>query len=216
MEILSCPSPNHGDRRGQSVQLIVLHYTAMASAEAALERLCDPGPEVSAHYLIGKDGRIWQLVQDDRRAWHAGAGSWSGEADVNSRSIGIELDNSGAEPFPEVLVASLEDLLVNLLKSHDLAPSNVIGHSDMAPGRKIDPGPRFDWRRLALRGLATWPKAAPDPGWNDNEFFNALNQFGYSETRDPDAVLKAFRDRFLPWHEGVISPRDRSTLAGLL
>ncbi len=216
MEILPCPSPNFGDRRGQSVQLIVLHYTAMASAEAALERLCDPGPEVSAHYLIGKDGRIWQLVQDDRRAWHAGAGSWSGEADVNSRSIGIELDNSGVEPFPEALMSSLEGILVNLLKLHGLTLSSVIGHSDMAPGRKIDPGPRFDWQRLALQGLSIWPQAAPDPGWNDDVFFNALNRFGYSESSDPDAVLKAFRDRFLPGHEGVVSPRDRCALAGLM
>ena len=216
MKIISHPSPNFGDRRGQSVQLIVLHYTAMASAEAALERLCDPGPEVSAHYLIGKDGRIWQLVPDDRRAWHAGAGNWSGEADVNSRSIGIELDNSGVEPFPEALMSSLEGILVNLLKSNDLTPSNVIGHSDMAPGRKIDPGPRFDWRRLALHGLAVWPKSAPDPGWNNEAFLDALNRFGYSEISDQDAVLKAFRNRFLPGDTGPISARDRCTLAGLL
>jgi N-acetylmuramoyl-L-alanine amidase len=139
------PSPNFGDRRGKRVDLIVLHYTAMASAAEVLARLCDPGPEVSAHYLIDRDGTVFALVDETMRAWHAGAGEWGGEGDVNSRSIGIELQNTGAEPFAEPQMAALEGLLADLLRRHTLPPCAVIAHSDMAPDRKGDPGARFDW-----------------------------------------------------------------------
>lgn len=139
---------------------MVVHYTAMRSAQDALNRLCDPAAEVSAHYLIGRCGTLWQLVPEDRRAWHAGAGDWLGEGDVNSRSIGIEIDNDGFSPFAEPAMTALEDLLATLLKRYELKADAVIGHEDMAPGRKRDPGPRFDWARLVRQGLAVpRPKA---------------------------------------------------------
>ena len=112
---------------------------------------------VSAHYLIGRDGRLWQLVEEDMRAWHAGAGDWRGQGDVNSRSIGIELDNTGLHPFAEPLMARLEALLSDILARWEIPPDGVIGHQDFDPDRKTDPGPRFDWRRLARSGLAAWP-----------------------------------------------------------
>lgn len=149
------PSPNFGPRKGGAgVELVVLHYTAMQSAQAALERLCDPGPEVSAHYLIAKDGTLYQMVDEAERAWHAGAGSWLGREDVNSRSIGIEIDNDGRSPFSAAAMDTLEYLIADILARHGLGPQAVIGHEDMAPGRKMDPGPKFDWARLVRVGLA--------------------------------------------------------------
>lgn len=153
MQVVSRPSPNFGPRRdGASVRLVLIHYTAMESAEAALERLCDPEAEVSAHYLIGRDGRLYGLVDEAMRAWHAGTGAWGEIEDVNSASIGIELDNDGASPFSEPMMATLEILLDDLLERYGLGPEAVLAHSDTAPGRKIDPGPRFDWARLERGG----------------------------------------------------------------
>ena len=161
---LTHPSPNFGPRRdGARPVLVVLHYTAMAIAQAALDRLCDPEAEVSAHYLIAADGTLCSLVAEEKRAWHAGAGAWGGIADVNSRSIGIELDNDGASPFPAPLMTTLEALLAGILDRWRIGPAGVIAHSDMAPGRKSDPGPRFDWQRLARGGLAVWPAPEGDP-----------------------------------------------------
>ena len=152
---LSHPSPNFGERRGElTPTLVVIHYTAMESAEAALARLSDPVAEVSSHWLIGADGALYSLVDEAMRAWHAGAGSWGDVEDVNSASIGIELDNDGASPFPEAQMVALEELLCGVLERWAIPPEGVIGHSDCAPGRKIDPGPRFDWGRLAYRVLS--------------------------------------------------------------
>ena len=135
------PSPNHGPRRdGLRPALVVLHFTEMTSADAALARLCDPAAEVSAHYLIGRDGRVWQMVDEQQRAWHAGAGDWQGRGDVNSRSIGIELDNDGHSPFAAPLMDALETLLAGVLARWAIPPGGVIAHSDMAPARKVDPG----------------------------------------------------------------------------
>jgi N-acetylmuramoyl-L-alanine amidase len=160
VEAVARPSPNCGERRdGLRPSLVVLHYTAMASAEAALARLCDPGAEVSCHWLIDEDGRLFALVPEELRAWHAGAGTWRGRGDVNSRSIGIELQNDGRSPFPERQMAALERLLPGIMARWEIAPAGVIAHSDMAPDRKADPGPRFDWRRLARAGLSVWPEA---------------------------------------------------------
>lgn len=205
----SHPSPNFGDRRGRRVELVVLHYTAMASAPEAAARLCDPVAEVSAHYLIDRDGTVFSLVDEAMRAWHAGAGAWAGEGDVNSRSIGIELQNSGAEPFNEPQMAALEALLAGVLKRHALPPQAVIAHSDMAPERKGDPGARFDWRRLAVQGLSVWPDPAP-PG----DFLADLRAFGYAETA-PEILLAAFRLRFRPWARGPADDTDRALAAGL-
>jgi N-acetylmuramoyl-L-alanine amidase len=159
-EVIDAPSPNHGDRRGVRPSLVVLHYTAMATAEAALARLCDPGPEVSAHWLIAEDGRVWRLVPEDRRAWHAGAGAWGGCADVNSASVGVELANGGDAPFPAPQMRALEAVLRGTLDRWGIPPAGVIGHACMAPLRKQDPGRRFDWRALARAGLCLW-RAGP-------------------------------------------------------
>ncbi|MFT4014002.1 MAG: N-acetylmuramoyl-L-alanine amidase [Paracoccus sp. (in: a-proteobacteria)] len=201
-------SPNHGDRRGQRPELVVIHYTGMADGASARARLCDPLAEVSAHWLIHEDGRSEALVPEDRRAWHAGAGAWQGRGDVNSRSIGIELVNPGDRPFPEPQMAALEGLLRGIMARWSIVPAGVIGHSDMAPGRKIDPGPRFDWRRLALQGLAIWPsRSGPDLPLEDS-----LTRIGYP---DSPVRLAAFRLRFRPWAEGRETPEDRRCAAGV-
>jgi len=207
---LSHPSPNFGERRGRGrVELVVLHYTAMPSCADALERLCDPAAEVSAHYLIDADGTVLSLVDEGARAWHAGAGDWGGAGDVNSRSIGIELANTGREPFAEPQMAALERLLAGVLERHELSPEAVIAHSDMAPDRKGDPGKRFDWRRLASQGLSVWPEAA-EPG----DFIADLRAFGYPDAA-PEALQTAFRLRFRPWAEGPLDDMDRALAAGL-
>lgn len=157
-------SPNHNERRLGKPDMVVIHYTGMKTAEAARERLCDPAAEVSAHWLIHLDGRMEALVPEDRRAWHAGVSEWEGERDVNSRSIGIELVNPGHEhgyhPFPEPQMAALERLLAEIMARWPVSPRNVVGHEDVAPGRKIDPGDKFDWARLARRGLAAARRGA--------------------------------------------------------
>lgn len=201
------PSPNRGARRGRLLpRLVVLHFTEMRSAEAALARLCDPAAEVSSHWLIGRDGRLWHLVDEAERAWHAGAGIWRGQADINSRSIGIELDNDGASPFSAPLMARLEPLLSRILADWSIPPAGVIAHSDMAPARKIDPGPRFDWRRLALQGLALWPLSPGDP---QAPLGPSLDSIGYPPVA-PDLRLAAFRLRFRPHHHGPEDATDRA------
>lgn len=209
------PSPNVNARRGGALpDLVVLHHTAMETAQAALQRLCDTDPPaslspVSCHYLIGEDGRIWQMVDEAERGWHAGAGQWGDVADVNSRSIGIELANSGCVPFAEAQMARLEWLLPQILQRWTIPPERVIGHSDMAPLRKSDPGARFDWRRLVLRGLSVWPDADAE---DEGDFMQNLQGFGYAalaEDTSKDALLRAFRLRFRPWAEGAESVQDR-------
>lgn len=189
----------------------------MDSADAALDRLCDPETEVSAHYLICEAGRIYQLVEEDLRAWHAGAGSWAGAGDVNSRSIGIELANTGAAPFPEPQMRALEALLPGIMDRWSIPPQGVIGHSDMAPARKQDPGRRFDWRRLARLGLAVWPEgiaaagAPPDAA----RFREALVRFGYPDAEPHETLLDAMRQRFRPWASGPLSDGDMAVAQAL-
>ena len=186
----------------------------MDGAEAALERLCDPAAEVSAHYLVGADGAVWQLVAEEARAWHAGAGAWGGVGDVNSRSIGIELDNRGDHPFAAPQMAALESLLASVLARWAIPPERVLGHADTALGRKRDPGPRFDWRRLARLGLAVWPVPAA-PG----DFLADARRAGYRPPEgaaDAEAVvLDALRHRFRPWGRGPLTEADRALMAGL-
>ena len=204
------PSPNSGERRGgQRPSLVVIHYTAMASCAEARERLCDPAAEVSAHWLLSETGAAEALVPEAARAWHAGAGEWGGRADVNSRSIGIELANRGDHPFPEPQMRALEGLLSGILARWSIPPQGVIAHSDMAPGRKTDPGPRFDWRRLAAQGLSVWPAQRP-PG----DFRADALRFGYPPVAD-DLLLAAFRLRFRPWARGPLAPGDAALAADL-
>jgi N-acetylmuramoyl-L-alanine amidase len=201
--VTTFPSPNFGERRGGArPDLVVLHYTAMESCAAARTRLCDPQAEVSAHYLISEAGFIEALVPEEARAWHAGAGTWGSVSDVNSRSIGIELANTGGQPFAEPQMAALTRLLDQVMSRWAIPPQRVIGHSDMAPDRKGDPGARFDWRRLALLGCSVWPSPGDAP---TEAFFPALRAFGYPEAA-PDALLTAFRLRFRPAASG---PLDR-------
>ena len=162
--ILDRPSPNH-DARCCPVDMLVLHYTGMADAASALARLRDPQARVSAHYMIDEDGAVFRLVPESRRAWHAGVAEWAGDRRVNDRSIGIELVNPGHEhgprPFPEAQIAVLEALAGAVVRRHPIAPRRVVGHSDVAPARKRDPGELFDWARLARAGIGLWPAPAP-------------------------------------------------------
>lgn len=203
------PSPNCGPRRdGARPDLVVLHYTAMCGAEDALARLCDPAAEVSAHYVITEIGAVFQLVEEAERAWHAGAGAWGDVADVNSRSIGIELVNTGVQPFALPQMRALEGLLGEIRVRWDIPPERVIGHSDMAVGRKSDPGARFDWAALARAGHAIWPKGTlGDDAARDVDFAAALARIGYRVPASEDG-LAAFRLRFRPWGEGPLAPQD--------
>ncbi len=216
--VLDRPSPNHGLRRsGARPDMVVIHHTAMHTAEAALARLCAPEAEVSAHYLIGEDGCVWRLVDEAARAWHAGAGAWGGVGDVNSRSIGIELANPGPlaafPPFPEPQMAALEVLLAGVLARWRIPPERVIAHSDLAPGRKADPGPKFDWRRLARAGLSVWPEAAAPGGAG---FADLAERAGYPvAAAGEEAALAAFRLRFRPGTSGPVVAEDLALLAGL-
>ena len=211
---LTHPSPNFGERRGGfGVDLVVLHYTVL-DRDAALSRLCDQAAEVSAHYLVDRDGALATLVDERHRAWHAGAGDWGGRDDVNSRSVGIELVNCGAEPFSNAQMRTLERLLADLLRRHRLPPQAVIGHSDMAPHRKSDPGPRFDWRRLAMQGLSVWPEPVTPAVCDAAAFQNDLRAFGYPKV-DPVTLLAAFRMRFRPWAQGPLDMTDIALAAGL-
>lgn len=208
-------SPNFTKRRnGLRPELVVIHYTAMDSCAAAERVLCDPAREVSAHYLISETGVTRCLVEEEMRAWHAGAGAWAGREDVNSRSIGIELSNTGSMPFAAAQIDALEGLLPGILTRWNIPPQGVIGHSDMAPGRKIDPGPRFDWQRLARQGMAVWPAPGagqtPDPA----RFRAAARAFGYPDVAD-DLLLQTVRLRFRPRHEGPLDGRDMAIITDL-
>ena len=211
------PSTNFNSRRhGGAPDIVVIHFTGMDSAEAALERLCDESPPdglspVSCHYLISETGQLWQMVDEADRAWHAGQGAWGEVSDVNSHSIGIELANTSATPFSEPQMRVLEQLLADLLERWSIPVERVIGHSDMAPHRKFDPGPRFDWRRLALRGLSVWPSVGGSDAIDAAGFARDLERIGYRrpDVDDVDAVmLAAFRLRFRPWASGALMADD--------
>lgn len=201
------PSPNCGARRNDlTPSLIVIHYTAMENAQAALERLCAPEAEVSAHYLIDLGGDVIQMVEEAERAWHAGAGEWHGHDDINSRSIGIELDNRGNHPFPELQMTALETLMRGIMGRWDIPASGVIGHSDMAPGRKFDPGPHFDWARLERQGLAARPQSFET---GDHEAFVAAAQAaGFTAPAEIKALLLSTRLRRAPWRKGALQAVD--------
>lgn len=215
MRLVRHPSPNFGTRRGGLVpDLVVIHYTAMPDLAAARDRLCDPQAEVSAHYLIDTDGTVLALVPEEARAWHAGAGSWGGAEDINSRSIGIELANDGASPFAAAQMAALEALLAGVMARWRVRPERVIGHSDMAPDRKGDPGARFDWRRLARSGLSVWPQQADADGFEAGAFAGAASAFGYPRAA-PEVLLHAVRLRFRPWASGPGEAADMAIVTDL-
>jgi N-acetylmuramoyl-L-alanine amidase len=194
------------------IDMLMLHYTGMLDAAAALDRLCDPKTEVSAHYVIDEDGTVWRLVAEDRRAWHAGRAWWAGETDINSRSIGIELVNPGHEhgyrAFPEPQMTALLDLCRGILARHPIPPHRVLGHSDVAPDRKLDPGELFDWRRLANDGIGLWSDVATG---GTVGFAEAMRRFGY-EDASPEAI-RAFQRHFRP--AGITGIADGETAARL-
>ncbi len=207
------PSPNHDARRPQ---LIVIHYTEQHSVEQSLRTLRsrNSGGPVSAHYLIGRDGQRYQLVDDERRAWHAGVGRWGTITDVNSASIGIELDNDGTSDFPETQIESLLVLLEDLCKRHRIPRTQVIGHSDMAPTRKRDPGPRFPWKHLALAGFGRWPQGDAQPAPPDFDALQGLSMLGY-DTQDPQAAVRAWRMHFRADDGAALDVEDARLLHAL-
>lgn len=189
----------------------------MATAGAAADTLCNPATEVSAHYLVAEDGEVLSLVPEALRAWHAGAGRWGAVTDVNSRSIGIELANTGFAPFAAAQMDALSDLLRGINARWAIRPERVIGHSDMAPGRKIDPGARFDWRRLAKEGLSVWPAPTQSDVRDTDEaaFGAAMAAFGYTATADPQLLRETFRLRFRPRHTGPLDAVDMAMIRDL-
>jgi N-acetylmuramoyl-L-alanine amidase len=221
MTIIETPSPNF-DERTLGISMIVLHYTGMQDAQSAIDRLRDPAAKVSAHYLVAEDGTILRMVAEDKRAWHAGKSRWRGIEDVNSASIGIEIVNPGHEfgyrPFPEEQIDALVPLVAEITARYGVTRGNVVGHSDIAPKRKQDPGELFPWNRLAKVRLAL-PRPTRnlmDPMWTDAGFLIALERFGY-DVSDKLAAVVAFQRRFRPeLLDGEIDGECRSILLALL
>lgn len=218
--MISNLSPNHNERRDVSgPDMLVLHYTGMESCDEAMERLCDASTEVSAHYLIDEDGALYQLVAEDRRAWHAGISSWCGHTDINSRSIGIELVNPGHEygyrTFPDEQISRLIDLCSAILERQNIPQRNIVGHSDVAPLRKEDPGELFPWRQMSQAGIGLWPvDLGMEPVTHVTEA-TALREIGY-ETADIMAVNRAFQRRFRPENiDGLLDDQTAILIAAV-
>ena len=212
--IIERPSPNFDAREtGVSVDMLVMHYTGMLSGKEALSRLTDVEYQVSAHYMIEEDGRVFGLVDEADRAWHAGVSYWRGHRNINARSIGIELVNPGHEfgyrGFPEVQMQALEALALDILSRHAIPRRNVVGHSDIAPTRKNDPGELFDWQILAAQGIGLWPERA-DHG--PDNVMDALSIIGY-DTVDYARSLAAFQRHFRQYE--VHGHADSDTLCWL-
>jgi len=219
--IIEAPSPNF-DERTQPVTILVLHYTGMQDAASAIARLRDPEARVSAHYVVGEDGQILRLVPEEKRAWHAGRSYWRGKTALNDHSIGIEIINPGHEwgyrAFTEPQIEALIPLVAGIKERHGITRGNVVGHSDIAPTRRQDPGELFPWGRLARLRLAL-PRPTRnlmDPNWTDSGFLLALERFGYDVT-DPLAATVAFQRRFRPeLVDGTIDAECRMILLALL
>jgi N-acetylmuramoyl-L-alanine amidase len=221
MTILDTPSPNF-DERLLPITMIVLHYTGMEDGPSALARLRDPEAKVSSHYMIEEDGTVCRLVAEDKRAWHAGRSHWRGITDVNSASVGIEIVNPGHEfgyrPFTDEQIDALVPLVAEIKERYAITRGNVVGHSDIAPTRKRDPGELFPWFRLARLRLAL-PRPTRnlmDPMWTQGGFLLALERFGY-DVENPMAAIMAFQRRFRPeLIDGEIDAECRMILLALL
>jgi N-acetylmuramoyl-L-alanine amidase len=221
MQFIDRPSPNF-DERSLPVTMVVLHYTGMQDAASAIARLADPEAKVSCHYLVAEDGTVVRMVDEANRAWHAGRSHWRGVTDVNSASVGIEIVNPGHEwgyvPFPDEQIDAVIRLVADIKQRHAITRGNVVGHSDIAPARKQDPGELFPWGKLARLRLALPrpTKNLMDPGWADGGFLLALERFGY-DVADPVAAVTAFQRRFRPeMVDGMIDGECRSLLLALL
>jgi len=216
--MLERPSPNRETRpEGGPVDILVLHYTGMRTAEEALERMCNPSAKVSAHYCIDEAGNITRLVPEEMCAWHAGVSFWRGVQNVNARSIGIELVNPGHEfgyiPFPEIQMTALILLASAIVRRHRIPKRNVVGHSDIAPSRKQDPGELFDWQRLARAGIGLWP--APVAGADAEDVPMMMETYGYPVHEE--GAIAAFQRHFRPARiDGVPDEETAELLAGLL
>lgn len=205
--VIDTPSPNHGPRAGgRTPELLILHYTGMPTCRHALDRLCDSAAQVSAHYTVDEDGTIHAHVPEDRRAWHAGVSSWRGTGDVNGRSIGVEIVNPGHEhgyrPFPAIQMQAVATLCLAVIERHHIRPENVLGHSDVAPARKEDPGELFDWEWLAAQGIgliATPEDQDRHPASSTDEIDSMLARFGYDITAA--RVLLSFQRHY---HRAVL------------
>jgi N-acetylmuramoyl-L-alanine amidase len=210
------PSPNHDSRGDTPIDMLLLHYTGMKSAQEALARLCDPSAKVSAHYTIDEDGTVYVHVPEARRAWHAGQSHWAGATDINARSIGIELVNPGHEfgyrEFPDSQISALTTLCHSILVRHPIPSARVLGHSDVAPARKDDPGELFPWQQLAKAGIGLWPDAvASDLG------ADALIRYGYDPDAPLDKLITAFQRHFRPQKlDGVWDDECAGLLADIL
>lgn len=212
MPVVQSPSPNFDARPvGVSVDMLVLHYTGMQTAEAALSRMCDAEAKVSAHYMIDEAGAVFQLVDEASRAWHAGVAYWAGATDINARSIGIELVNPGHEfgyvDFSEAQIVALEGLCAEILARHPISPTRVLGHSDVAPARKQDPGERFPWPRLAQKGIGVWHRrrVVPPPHAVEGDLpaiLERLESIGYANVPATEEtardIIAAFQRHWLP------------------
>jgi N-acetylmuramoyl-L-alanine amidase len=226
-------SPNFDDRpEGAAIDMLILHYTGMATAENAISRLCDPAAKVSAHYVIDRKGCISVLVAEEKRAWHAGLSWWEGRPKTNDRSIGIELVNPGHEfgyvPFTDDQIAALIELARGILSRHPILPRRVIGHSDVAPARKTDPGELFPWKLLAENGIGLWPNLYPPlEGGSENPSAakdfpgRGLARFGYGVPPSVDVpletVIAAFQRHFRPSRiDGAWDGECEALLDGLL
>ncbi len=226
-------SPNQDDRpAGSVIDLLILHYTGMRTAREAIDWLRDPAAHVSSHYVVDEDGAVFRLVPEERRAFHAGVSFWRGSTELNNRSIGIEIVNPGHEwgyrEFPVLQVAAACDLCLSILARHPIPARNVVGHSDVAPDRKQDPGELFDWEQMAMNGVGLWPQGAPDLGTGGivrdaaslRDVRRALSDIGYrvapEGALDPalSTVLRAFQRHWRP--EAVNGQADAGTLARLL
>ena len=208
MEFIKYPSSNYGLRRVDTeIEFIILHYTAM-STEKSLERLCDPVHEVSCHYLIDPSGVCYQLVDNNKRAWHAGKSYWRGYHDLNSRSLGIELVNSGNEDYPEAQMKSLIRLLQHLIESLALNPKNILGHSDIAPARKLDPGKWFNWQKLSVNGVGFFPEISEPIACDKQVFLAEAKRAGFNPNANVEHVLKTFRNRCRPKFTGELDGYD--------
>ncbi|MGB8363221.1 MAG: N-acetylmuramoyl-L-alanine amidase [Rhizomicrobium sp.] len=230
VRIVERPSPNHDERpQGAPIDMLLLHYTGMKTAQEALSRLCDAQAKVSAHYTIDCDGRIYAHVPEARRAWHAGVSYWAGERNVNARSIGIEIVNPGHEfgyePFATPQIGALMDLAGEILARHPIPAHRVLGHSDVAPARRQDPGELFPWAQLAEFGIGLWPFSGFGPTETDAplaaDFENNLRRFGYGIAPDVDvsleAVVTAFQRHWRPSNiDGVIDDESAYRLGALV
>ena len=206
MEVVDHPSSNFGDRaKGSTIDKLVLHYTGMPNTEVSLARICDKTSEVSAHYLINEAGKIYHLVDEKNRAWHAGVSYWDGQTDINSQSIGIELQNPGHEwgyqKFSDLQISALIELSTDVIARHEIPSKNVVGHSDIAPDRKQDPGELFPWRRLAEMNIGYWPmcEVIPEPtDQRERKLRETLSSLGYDPAASLQGVVRAFQRHFRP------------------